>query len=145
MTDAGRTESPSSALRRWLETKLAHHPHDEVYQTSTMGALLAGVYEGDVTIRELLRHGDFGLGTFNALDGEMLVLDGVCYQLRSDGSATVANPDELSPFAGLTWFPAHHTIAVSAPIDAATLKATIDERVQSTNLIVALRITGEFS
>jgi acetolactate decarboxylase len=41
-----------------------------------MGALLAGVYDGNVTIRELLRHGDFGLGTFNALDGEMLVLDG---------------------------------------------------------------------
>jgi hypothetical protein len=36
------------------------------------------------------------------------------------------------------------TIAVSAPSDAAALKATIDERVQSTNLIVALRITGEF-
>jgi acetolactate decarboxylase len=33
-------------------------------------------------VRELLRHGDFGLGTFNRLDGEMLVNDGVCYQLR---------------------------------------------------------------
>jgi acetolactate decarboxylase len=75
----------------------------------------------------------------------MLVLDGMCYQLRSDGSATVADPEELSPFAVLTWFRADHTIAVSAPSDAAALKATIDERVQSTNLIVALRITGEFS
>ncbi|MDV3301034.1 acetolactate decarboxylase [Mycobacterium avium] len=56
----------------------------EIFQTSTMGALLDGVYEGNVTVRELLRHGDFGLGTFNRLDGEMLVLDGVCYQLRAD-------------------------------------------------------------
>ena len=109
-----------------------------------MGALLAGVYDGNVAVRELLRHGDFGLGTFNALDGEMMVLDGVCYQLRGDGSASVAAPEELSPFAVLTWFHADHTIAVSAPSDAAALKATIDERVQSTNLIVALRITGEF-
>jgi acetolactate decarboxylase len=136
---------PSHALRRWFHAKLAHAHPDEVYQSSTMGALLAGVYDGDVNIRELQRHGDFGLGTFNALDGEMLVLDGMCYQLRSDGSATVADPEELSPFAVLTWFRADHTIAVSAPSDAAALKATIDERVQSTNLIVALRITGEFS
>ena len=62
----------------------AHRHGREVYQTSTMGALLDGVYEGDVTTRELLRHGDFGLGTFNRLDGEMLVLGGVCYQLRGD-------------------------------------------------------------
>ena len=46
---------------------------DEIFQTSTMGALLDGVYDGDVSIREVLRHGDFGLGTFNSLDGEMLV------------------------------------------------------------------------
>jgi acetolactate decarboxylase len=132
-------------LRSWFHAKLGHADRDEVYQSSTMGALLAGVYDGDVTIRELLHHGDFGLGTFNALDGEMMVLDGVCYQLRSDGSAKVADPEELSPFAVLTWFHADHTIEVSAPSDATALKATIDERVQSTNLIVALRITGEFS
>lgn len=145
MTDAGRTDSPSSTLRRWLEARLAHGHHDEVYQTSTMGALLAGVYEGDVTIRELLRHGDFGLGTFNALDGEMLVLDGVCYQLRSDGSASVADADELAPFAVLTWFHVDHTIGVSAPSDATVVKAMIDESVASTNLIVAIRVTGEFN
>jgi alpha-acetolactate decarboxylase len=65
---------------------LAHRHGNEVYQTSTMGALLAGVYEGNVTVGELLHHGDFGLGTFNALDGEMLVLDGACYQLRNDAA-----------------------------------------------------------
>lgn len=136
---------PSAAVRRWFHAMLAAGHGNEVYQTSTMGALLAGVYEGDVTIRELLRHGDFGLGTFNALDGEMLVLDGVCYQLRSDGSATVADPAELSPFAVVTWFHADHTIDVSAPSDAAALKAIVDKSVASTNLMVAIRVTGEFS
>jgi acetolactate decarboxylase len=135
---------PSTAVRRWLHAALAHGHGNEVYQTSTMGALLAGVYEGNVTVRELLHRGDFGLGTFNALDGEMLVLDGVCYQLRSDGSATVADPAELSPFAVLTWFHADHSIDVSAPSDAAALKAMIDETAASTNLIVAIRINGVF-
>ena len=54
----------------------------EVYQTSTMAALLDGIYDGDLTIAELLTHGDFGLGTFNHLDGEMVVLDGTCYHLH---------------------------------------------------------------
>jgi acetolactate decarboxylase len=124
----------------------AHRRHGrEVYQTSTMGALLGGVYEGDVTTRELLRHGDFGLGTFNRLDGEMLVLDGVCYQLRGDGSAKIAGPDELTPFAAITWFHADHTIDLPAPCDRAALKALIDDSLESTNLMVAVRITGDFS
>jgi acetolactate decarboxylase len=145
VTTSGAHDFPAYAVRRWLDATLAHGRRDEVHQTSSMGALLAGVYDGNVTIRELLRHGDFGLGTFNALDGEMLVLDGVCYQLRADGSATIADPDEVAPFATLTWFNADHTIAVSAPIDAAALKAEIDKSVASSNLIAVIRIRGQFS
>ena len=75
-----------------------------VYQTSTMSALLAGLYDGDVTIAQLLTHGDFGLGTFNGLDGEMVVVDGVCYHLRDDGSVTVASGTDLTPFAAVMTF-----------------------------------------
>ena len=117
----------------------------EIFQTSTMAALLDGVYEGNVSIRELLRHGDFGLGTFNSLDGEMLVMSGVCYQLRADGSATIAGLDELTPFAAVTWFRPDRTIEVSEPCDRAALKTLIDESLDSTNLMVAVRVAGDFS
>jgi acetolactate decarboxylase len=71
----------------FLQTTLAHLApgkrlhHDaarghEIYQTSVMSAVMDGLYEGSVTIGELARHGDFGVGTFNALDGEMVALDG---------------------------------------------------------------------
>jgi acetolactate decarboxylase len=110
-----------------------------------MGALLDGVYEGDVTVGELLRHGDFGLGTFNRLDGEMLVNDGVCYQLRGDGSAAIADLDELTPFAAVTWFRPDRTIDIAAPYHRTALKVRIDEALESTNLMVAFRITGDFS
>ena len=138
-------ESATSRLRGWLHAMLAHSHGSEVYQTSTMGALLDGVYDGDVTIRELLQHGDFGLGTFNGLDGEMLVLDGVCYQLRGDGSAQVADADQRTPFAVVTWFEADRSFQVTEPVDRAGLKARIDESLPSTNLIVAVRVTGDFS
>ena len=117
----------------------------EIFQTSTMGALLDGVYEGDVSIRELLRHGDFGVGTFNSLDGEMLVLGGVCYQLRADGSATIADFDEQTPFAAVTWFHPDQTLQVSETCDRAGLRTLIDATLPSTNLMVAVRVTGDFS
>ncbi len=138
-------ESAAGVLRGWARAMLAHRHGSEVYQTSTMGALLDGVYDGDVTIRELLRHGDFGLGTFNGLDGEMLVVDGVCYQLRGDGSARVADPEQRTPFAVVTWFAADRRFDVSEPVNRAALKTRIDESLPSTNLIVAVRITGSFS
>jgi acetolactate decarboxylase len=138
-------ESAASRLRDWLHAMLAHRHGSEVYQTSTMGALLDGVYDGDVTIRELLQHGNFGLGTFNGLDGEMLVLDGVCYQLRGDGSAQVADADQRTPFAVVTWFDADRSFEVTEPVDRAGLKARIDESLPSTNLIVAVRVAGDFS
>jgi acetolactate decarboxylase len=133
------------AVRRWAQAAVGHHHGSEIFQTSTMGALLGGVYEGDVAVRELLRHGDFGLGTFNGLDGEMLVLDGACYQLRSDGSATLADPDELTPFAAVTWFRADRTIEVSAPQQRTELRAFIDDALASANLMIAVRVTGRFS
>jgi acetolactate decarboxylase len=117
----------------------------EIFQTSTMGALLDGVYEGNVSIRDLLHHGDFGLGTFNSLDGEMLVLDGVCHQLRSDGSATIADLDKFTPFAAVTWFHSDHRIDVAEPRDRAAVKTLIDKSLDSTNLMVAVRVNGHFS
>lgn len=133
-----------TGLRRWAHAILDQHHGREIFQTSTMGALLNGVYEGDLTIRELLRHGNFGLGTFNRLDGEMLVLHGDCYQLRSDGSATKADLSERTPFAAVTWFKPDRTIEVATPCDRAALKSLIDQTLESTNLMVAVRTTGLF-
>ncbi len=138
-------------LRR---TMLAHHNgrggvHGDaerahtVYQSSTIGALLAGIYDGDVTIAELLEHGDFGLGTFNRLDGEMIVLDGVCYHLRADGSARVAAAQELTPFAVVTWFQPDATIEL-ASATREELAALVDHTIPSENLLYALRIDGTF-
>jgi acetolactate decarboxylase len=134
-------------FRRWANTVVAHHYGEpgELYQSSTMGALLDGVYDGDVTIAEILRHGDFGLGTFNHLDGEMVILDGVCYHLRADGSATVAAATELTPFAAVTRFRTDHTLTFTSPTNRADAIARIDSLIGSQNLMYAIRISGRFS
>jgi acetolactate decarboxylase len=124
--------------------------HDAVrahalYQTSTMSALLDGIYDGDVTIADLLDHGDFGLGTFNHLDGEMVIDSGVCFHLFSDGEARVARPDELTPFAAVTWFEADLTVDLHTPTSRTELLAQVDQRLSSENLFHAVRVTGSFS
>ena len=84
----------------------AQHPDSVIYQTSLMSALLSGVYEGDTTIADLLAHGDFGLGTFNELDGEMIAFSSQVYQLRADecpcreaGAKNAVCGDDLVPAA----------------------------------------------
>lgn len=117
----------------------------EVYQTSTMNALLEGIYDGEVTIAELLTHGDFGLGTFHHLDGEMVVLDGVCYHLHADGSAFVASGEDRTPFAAVLWFRPDKTIPVTKPANRAALTRLIDSAIPSPNLLYALRVNGSFA
>jgi alpha-acetolactate decarboxylase len=130
-------------FRHWAARLLAHHDA-EVYQFSTISALLEGVYDGDVTVAELLRHGDFGLGTFNHLDGEMVVLDGVCYRLRADGTASRAAPTDRTPFAAVTKFHTDFEIAIQTRTSRTELIGAIDRRIESANLIYAIRITGHF-
>src|ERR1700754_2158501 len=73
--------------------------HQTIFQVSTVGALVEGVYEGAVRVGTLREHGDFGLGTFEGLDGEMVVIDGEFFRVRTDGALHHVDDDVLSPYA----------------------------------------------
>jgi|SRR5580658_5831636 acetolactate decarboxylase len=73
------------ALSEYLAT-----PLHTLFQVPTSAALVEGIYQGAVRVSRLLQHGDFGLGTFTDLDGEMIVLDGVCYQVSPMGAAATS-------------------------------------------------------
>lgn len=87
---------------------LAHHPATErtAIQAGTINALLNGRYEGDTTIGELMAFGSDGIGTVQNLDGELIVLNGIAYCARADGSVIVVSPDTKTPFAVITRFDA---------------------------------------
>jgi len=118
---------------------------DTLTQIATIDALLTGVYEGPTTVGQLLRHGDFGLGTFHQLDGEMIVLDGRCYQVTSDGRANRVSRSTHTPFAAVTWFrpDREHDLPPGATMAEAT--ALIDRLLPTVNLFYAIRIDGEFT
>ncbi|MBU9809816.1 acetolactate decarboxylase [Rahnella sp. C60] len=121
------------------------HPDRVLYQSSLMSALLSGVYEGDTTMAELLKHGDFGLGTFNRLDGELIAFNSNIFQLRGDGSARRAKPEQKTPFAVMTFFNPTNEYVIDRPHSREQIHAVIDNAVASQNTFCALRIDGEFS
>jgi acetolactate decarboxylase len=113
-------------------------------QTSTLTALLEGGYDGVITCGDLKRKGNFGIGTFDRLDGEMVLLDGVIYQAKADGTV-LQPPDSLSvPFAAVT----HFTSAAREPLGAAanleSLKKNLDKLRSGGNLFYAIRVEGVF-
>ena len=120
-----------------------HEPH-EVFQTSTIASLVEGLYDGNVAYRDVMRHGDFGVGTFNALDGEMVALDGRFFHLRSDGSASRVSGDELTPFAAVTWFRPNIDHTEDGPRTRKQCEQVIHRLAPSDNLFYALRIDGRF-
>jgi acetolactate decarboxylase len=115
----------------------------ELYQTSLMSALIAGLYEGEMTYGEIRKHGDFGLGTFNDLDGEMVGFDGTFYQLRSDGSAHPVTSDQKTPFAVVTFFHSEQEMDVVQHTTKSQLLAMI-EQATNANLFSAVRVDGIF-
>ncbi|MGC9199292.1 MAG: acetolactate decarboxylase [Acidobacteriaceae bacterium] len=126
---------------------LARHfnvPHHTLYQVSTSTALVEGVYEGAVRIGTLRRHGDLGLGTFENLDGEMVVVDGHFYQVRSNGSVSEVEDDVLTPFATITSFSPDSIVELPQFHTVTDLTANFDRLRESENIFYALRVDGHF-
>ena len=115
-----------------------------LFQYSTIDALLEGVYDGDLTLGALLEHGDLGLGTFNGLDGEMVVLDGKVYQVRYSGKVELMPAGAKTPFAQVVNFSTDLRVPIKRPVDFAGLKKAVRQSLVTPNLFYAVRIRGQF-
>ena len=109
-----------------------------------MNALLAGCYNGTMSIHDLKKHGDFGFGTLDSLDGEMVVLDHAFYQIRSDGKVRSLKDGDTSPFATVTFFHAGQELFSERVMGYKELTGFLDEKIPSGNLIYAIKIAGRF-
>jgi acetolactate decarboxylase len=116
-----------------------------LFITAPVNALVEGLYREETSISEILARGDFGLGTFNDLDGEMVVMDGKVYQLRSDGQAYQVPANTKSPFACVTFFKPYSFEDINEPLSYAELIALLDRTLPSKNMLYAIKIEGEFS
>jgi acetolactate decarboxylase len=119
-------------------------PRNTVTQFSTMDALLAGDYDGYATCRTVVCDGDLGIGTFDRLDGEMVLLDGRLYQVRSDGKVYMPSPDATTPFASVVNFRPTQVRMVPAGLNFQEFQTWMDTQLPGTNVVCAFRLTGQF-
>jgi len=117
---------------------------DAIFQISTIDALLAGDYEGRMSFAALHDRGNFGVGTIAAVDGEMVMLDGVAYQIRVDGVVSVVEGNETTPFAVVKNFRSEQELSLTNIADMEALSAFIDQSVPAKDALYAVRIDAEF-
>lgn len=144
--EAERTgSSPAAIVAAALRAHLGRAAReDAVWQNAPINALIEGVYRAATTMTEVRRHGDFGIGTFNGLDGELVMLDGEIFQLRADGLAYPVPEDTCTPFCSATFFRPYVTETVDHPLDYAGVQTLLDESLPSRNSVFAVRIDGAF-
>jgi acetolactate decarboxylase len=97
-----------------------------------------------MSVHDLKKHGDFGMGTLDALDGEMIVLDHAFYQIKADGRAYLLNDKTTSPFATVTFFDAGQELTPDKTMGFKELTKFIDTKLPSENLIYAIKVEGRF-
>lgn len=124
---------------------LAQADNSRLFQYSTIDALLEGVYDGQLTLGEMLERGNQGLGTFNGLDGEMVVLDGKVYQVRYSGKVEQMPAAGKTPFAQVVNFHADQQVRIEGKVDFAGLKKAVELALPSPNLFYAVHISGAFN
>lgn len=122
----------------------ASAPKDTVFQVSTIDALLSGVYDGDTSYRNMLKHGDFGIGTFDRLDGEMVLLNGHLYQVKADGRVYQPALSGKTPFASVCRFDADQRVSLVPGADYEAVECLVDQHAPNRNLFCAIKITGDF-
>jgi len=114
-------------------------------QVSTFNALQMGLFDGDVPYARLKQLGDFGIGTFDGLDGEMVALDGVFYQVKADGKVSPATDDMEAPFADVHFFEAERSVTLKNPAkNYAELQAQLDQFLTKPNNLYAIKVKAVF-
>lgn len=142
LAEAARSgDTPAAAAERLIRAGIDGRGHT-LFQVSTTAALVKGVFSGATTVRELKRHGDFGIGTFDGLDGELILLDGVCYRAAGEGSLTKADDDRGVPFAVVTQFSRDGGSQLGPIASLAELGSSLDALRPSQNVFMAVRADG---
>ena len=118
---------------------------DVLYQVSTINVLLDGGYDGMMTFGRLKKHGDIGIGTFDKLDGESIMLDGVVYQASADGKVQLVPDSMTTPFACVTCFQADETLDLKDIKSLEALKTALDAKITTRTVFYAVRIDGVFA
>jgi acetolactate decarboxylase len=118
---------------------------NRVYLCAPVNALVEGIYEQNIPFTQVKQHGDFGLGTFDNLDGEMVMLDGQIYQITDEGCVHLVDEQALTPFACVTFYrPLSHD-ELNTEISYMEFQEWLQGLLPSPNIFYAIRVEGRFA
>jgi acetolactate decarboxylase len=117
---------------------------EPIYQVSTIDALLEGSYDGRISVNDFLKHGDIGIGTFDVLDGEMIVLDGKCFKAQANGEVIQVQNNETVPFGVITNFELENQHHIEEAMNLVDLENYIDSIVVNKNVFYVMKIVADF-
>lgn len=116
----------------------------KVFQVSTIAAILKGVYESDFTIKKLKEFGDFGVGTVNGLDGELIAVQGNFYHITPRGDLKLAPSNMKIPFACVCFFEPESTFTIKNLSGKNEIAEELEKKFTNINIPYAFRINGTF-
>ena len=125
-----------------------HKDRETIYQVALLQSLTLGYFDGTVTVKELKAHGDIGIGTFEGLDGEMIVLDGVVYRANQDCRINVVADKVTIPFSNVTFFDADMGGDFADFHTKAQLESALNETLRTegdVNSFYAIKLHGTFN
>ena len=117
---------------------------DALFQAGTLIAFLQGVYDGDCTFEHLANMGNFGLGTLNGVDGEMVAVDGTFYRIDAEGVASIIPSTAKTPFSVVSQFKPVQSFEIQNVPNLAALNTLLDKHLSTPNIFYMIRIDGEF-
>jgi len=117
---------------------------NELYQVSAFNVFASGNFDRNITFTELTKHGDFGIGTLNGLNGEMVALDGRFYQIPVTGVPREIDFSEKTPYATVSFFEKDFTFQIENVSTYLNLVSIINSTLSNYSLIYAIRVDGYF-
>jgi acetolactate decarboxylase len=120
-------------------------PHNHLFTVGVGAGLIGGLYDGNYPYGLLKKHGDFGLGAPDKLDGELVVFRGRIYQTQHTGKTFVVEDRQLTPFAMVNFFLPDNKITPGRPMDKASLLLYLDSLLTNVNGLYAIHVSGKFS
>jgi len=119
--------------------------NDRIYQIGTLQGLMDGDLDGKIAVGELLDHGSYGLGTFEGLNGEMIVIDGVCYQVLVDGSVNEVPDSTMTPFASVTDLSEDKSVNIGGQVNYSALKERLLASLEDDGAFCMFVVHGTYS
>jgi len=115
-----------------------------LYQVSTGNALMEGLFQGAENFKELKKHGDFGLGSVEHMDGELIAIDGNFYRIDPEGKMHIIPDTETTPYAIVTHFKPEITFTLKNVKSFSDLVEQLNQHLPNRHIPYAIHLKGKY-